>query len=882
MLASLAHAAPARAQAAWTATADDALLFDVRLNQYRLGDGVRGYATPTGPCVDLADVIMSLDLAIRLDKQSRRATGWAFAEGRTVTIDRDTATEQIMNSSRKVAPDDIRDTPEGWCVDPQALSRWLGVEVAADTSNALLMVKADRKLPVEAAAERRARVATQPQAAFDLASLPRSRTTLKGLMPAVDVVASIGGLRDRRSGNRTDIRYEVYAAGEIGSVAYNARLSSDRGGLPQNLRVQAYRTDPDARLLGPLRATYVAAGDVQGISTPLVAQSSVGRGAVVTNRPVQRLERFDRTDFRGELPQGWDAELYRNGQLLAFAQDRSDGRYEFTDIALQYGQNRFEVVLYGPQGQVRRETRSVPVGLDSIPPQKTFYWAGINEDGRDLIGLGRSQSFVRGGWRGTALVERGIDTRTSVAAGLHTLMLEGEQRQNYAEASVRRALGSALVEVSGSASDAGGIAMRGQAIGEFGRTRYGIETIWARGYRSDRVQRDVTGIHAVTLDHSFGSGRTSIPVHLDARYTTRASGDATVELSTRSSISLGRLALTGDLTYRDDRTTAGRDPPATMEAGLLANARIGRVRVRGEARFEIAPHPRLATAALIGEWTAGIDETRADNWRVELGYDRGLSRARAGVGYVRRFERFAISANIEAASDGSVAAGLNLALSLGRDPRSGGGMRVTAEKLATRGSTLVRVWRDTDGDGRRDADEPYEKDVQISAGQVPVEALTDARGEVIVDGLEPYQPVLIGIDASSLPDPFVQPATAGFVVVPRQGMTSVVELPLVSAGEIDGTLVRPSGGAIEGIDLELLDPENRVVARTRSDFDGFFLFESIPYGRYTLRIAALSASVGRLSPTLGGVAIVGAKEPSAHLGTLTAQPATTERLAQSD
>ena len=99
-LAMMVSASPVRADA-WTASADDALLFDVRLNQYRLGDGVRGYQTPTGVCVDFADVIMALDISVRLDKQSRRATGWAYDERQTLTIDRLSGEEQIMNSKRK-------------------------------------------------------------------------------------------------------------------------------------------------------------------------------------------------------------------------------------------------------------------------------------------------------------------------------------------------------------------------------------------------------------------------------------------------------------------------------------------------------------------------------------------------------------------------------------------------------------------------------------------------------------------------------------------------------------------------------------------------------------------------------------------------------------
>ena len=68
----------------WAPNEDDSWLFDMRSGQYRLGDGVRGYQTPQGVCVDLADVVLALDLAVRVDKKLRRATGWVFDERRSL------------------------------------------------------------------------------------------------------------------------------------------------------------------------------------------------------------------------------------------------------------------------------------------------------------------------------------------------------------------------------------------------------------------------------------------------------------------------------------------------------------------------------------------------------------------------------------------------------------------------------------------------------------------------------------------------------------------------------------------------------------------------------------------------------------------------------
>jgi hypothetical protein len=870
-------------KASWSANQDDALLFDVRLGQYRVGDGVRGYSTPGGVCVDFADMIMTLDLAIRLDKKSRRATGWAFDERHTVTIDRETAKEQITNIVSNLPENAIHDTPEGWCVDTKILSRWLGITVAPDLSNALLWIKSATKLPLERGLERRARAATiRPSAIFDLKSLPHAEVAFAGFkMPTVDVVASAGGLRDSRNGNRTDVRYELYASGEAGPFAYDARLSSNQHGVPANLRVRAYRTDPDAKLLGPLHATHFALGDVSGLSTPLVSQSSVGRGAIITNRPIERQENFDRTNFRGELPNGWDAELYRNGQLLGFAMTRADGRYEFLDVPLLYGQNRFEVVLYGPQGQVRREPRTVSVGLDSIPPKQTWYWAGLNEDGHDLINLGNDGQFRKGGWRGSVGVERGIDARTSVSAQLHTLTLDDVGRRSYVEAAVRRAIGPALFELSGAVALHGGTAIRGQVIGEWNRTFFSLETINAfGGFRSDRVTQNVTGLHTVSVDHSFNLGRTVLPVHLESRYTKRSGGDHSVDAAVRVSTNLGRLSVTGELSTRNEFRHFGPDPPGQTEFAILGNGRIGRIRLRGEARYRISPESRFESATLVGEWsTGGGEDVRQNNWRAEIGYDRPLNRGHVGLGYTRRFDKFAVTGTGEVATDGSVAAGIDLAFSFGRNPRTGG-LRISSEKLAAHGTALVRVFRDLNHDGIRQVGEPGAKDVGLSAGRTPVLQQTDDQGYAVIDGLEPYEPVLIGIDAGSLPDPLIQPGNKGMVVTPRPGITVAIDLPLASAGEVDGTLVRSGGTTLEGVDLELVDAENRIVGKTRSDFDGFFLFEGVPYGRYTIRIAKLSAEAAELAPSLAGLANVGDATPSVHLGAVAADGSGTRTAAE--
>jgi hypothetical protein len=476
----------------------------------------------------------------------------------------------------------------------------------------------------------------------------------------------------------------------------------------------------------------------------------------------------------------------------------------------------------------------------------------------------------RRGWRGTVGVERGIDARTSLAAYGHSLLVENV-RQNYAEVAVRRAIGPTLLELAGAYASRGGHAVRANWLAGFDDTYVRVEaTRGFGGYYSDRMQRGISGQYSVSVDQAVRLGQTVLPLHFDLRHVTRTSGANSYEASARASVNFRRINFTGQLDWSRSTNPFGPDPPDRLTARLLANASIGRLRLRGEAQFAVSGTKADTRFGLIGEWTAG----KSGEWRAELGYDGGLDRYRLGVGHTRRFKSMEVSAFAEAASDGSLAASLAVAFSIG--PGTANKTRVSSNKLASRGMVEALVWQDQNGDGVRQDDEPLMPRVELTAGSTIVETATDKAGRTMIDGLEPFQPVLIGIDTASLPDPYMQPALPGVVVVPRPGVATLVALPLVAAGDIDGKLVRTSGATIEGVALELIDAEGRVRATTLSEFDGYFLFESVAYGRYTVRISRASAQAARVDGNFAITAAPGPGKARVRLGTITLRPAATQ------
>ncbi len=850
---------------AWTADPDDQFLLDVHIRQLRLGDGVRAYNTPEGTCVVLGDFLTTLDVPMHVDLSARKASGWAFSESNRISIDYGALTATYGGKSEAIAPGTIRETPEGWCVQATALSRWFGIGVKPVTAGSVLVLQSQTKLPVELAMERQVRAASIHPAKFDLSSLPQVRIPYRmWRSPALDFVVSAGVTYRASDGLVVDRQSSVYAAGEIADLSYDAQVSTNRTGKPSSLRVRAYRSDPDGHLLGPAQATHFGIGDVEGFDSKLTGSSAFGRGAVITNRPLATQSAFDQTRFEGDLPAGWEAELYRNDELLGFAKPTADQRYVFDNVQLLYGDNRIRIVLYGPQGQVRSREETINVGEDNAPPGKTWYWAGVNQPNRDLFMLEKppdGQNLPRA--QATIALEHGLDDRTSVAA-LAREMLIGDQHLTFVEGTLRRSIGPALVEVGVAHESNGGMAARAQLLGKFGSVNVNAQALLANDFHLNGGQVETIRDYSLALDAPFHVGRTVLPAHADVHLTDRIDGTKQLDAAARLSANFQRFDLATVVRYQQQFVPSGEHVAPVTSLDFIGSGHVGDIRLRGTTTFNVSPRSRLQAAELEAYWSASENV----DWDGDLIYETDSHRANARLSYIRRFNSMAVALTGEAASDGSFAFGLNLNFSL--DP--GHGFTLSRRPLAQAGEVHALVYRDLNDNGIRDAGEPLEKGAVVTTGTHQAERPTDTNGSVLVGGLAPFQPIAVGVDVSSLGDPMLTPKKALQVVVPRPGVPAEVQIGLVGGGDVEGALIKSGGLAFEGVNLELVDVNGKLVGTSMTDFDGFFLFERVPYGAYTIRVAKDSASAAKISADLGIHFEITPDKAVIRLGSIQAMP----------
>ncbi len=860
-------AAASTSAATWTADPDEQFLLDVHIRQLRLGDGIRAYNTPEGTCVVLGDFLTTLDVPMHIDLVAKQASGWAFKESNRIRIDYRGLTASYGTKSEAIKPGTIRETPEGWCVQTTALSRWFGIGVKPVTAGSVLVLQSDVKLPIELDMERQARAALIKPAKFDLSTLPQVRVPYQmWRTPALDVVVSAGVTYAPSGGAVVDQESSLYASGEIAHLSYDAQLSTDQNGMPSSLRLHAYRSDPDGHLLGPAQATEFGFGDVEGYDSKLTGSSAFGRGAMITNRPLATQSAFDQTRFEGDLPTGWEAELYRNDELIAFAKPTSDQRYIFDNVQLLYGENRIRIVLYGPQGQVRTREETINVGQDNAPPGKTWYWVGFNQPNRDIISLEKppdGQDLPTA--VATVALEHGIDDRTSVAA-LARAMLIDDQHVTFVEGTIRRSVGMAMIEVGAARESNGGTAERAQILGQIGPVNVNAQALIANDFHLNGGELQSVHDYSISLDAPLKVGRTLVPAHADAELTEQTDGTKELDAAARLSANFGRFNLAGGLELQKQFLTSGANPASVTSIDLIGSGSIGSVRLRGTTTFDVSPSARLGAAEIEAYWSASQNV----DWDADLIYDSTTQRANARLSYIRRLKRFAVTLTGEAATDGSLAFGINLSFSL--DPNHG--FALSARPIAQAGEVEATVYRDLNNNGVRDPGEPLEAGAIVTTGTTQAQTPTDAHGSVEITGLAPFHPITVGVDLSSLSDPMLVPREALQVVVPRPGVSANVQIGLVGGGDVEGALIKNGDLGFEGVDLDLFDSSGKLTGTTRTDFDGFFLFERVAYGTYTIRVSKTSAAAAKISEDLGIHFVITPDKSVVRLGSIRAAPQT--------
>jgi len=819
----LAPAIPARAQ-----EQPQPLPVEVRTDGFILARMLVAQQRSGRLYLPLAALSEALEFPTEIEPSQAYAEGWFLAEDRRVTFD--VRRGEVVSEGRRIeaAPEDFLthelDTFGELYVARDLLNEAWPVTLVLDMSNLILNVDAAEPLPVQRRrqrAERRKRLFARQGRDLDLT--PVQHPYRLWTNPAFDVSSRIdAGQGTVRTRQTIDWSQDLFKASSRGLITLSGE---DADPEIDNLQYTFRRSDIVEDL--PLGLKDIQAGDVSRQARDRIGGLTRGRGIVVSSFPLARAEQFDTTTIEGDAPPGYEAELYRNGRLLEFQVVDDDGRYAFEDVALIAGFNRFRVVLYGPQGQIRERVETIDASQALARPGETLGRVALIDAGRDLIPIGTpSANTEERGASFNALVAHGLTQQTSAFAALTALPTE-EGNQQYVVGGLNSAVlaGSAQLRAFGAAD--GGLGLDARMLQRLEATRVVLRT----GYFEDFESPDVGfGPTATLFDAELRTntrldlGFARLNLEADGAYEAERDGSRRLTFDTGQRLRWRRLGFSHRIAFdlRNDTAT-------TFDGTVNANLRARPFSVRGGLRYD----------------DRGLTSTRLDlRYRGRAGFSLGAdgqlgfngNASSATLDVTRQLGP--ILTSVTAGWDEGQGMRFGLLLNFAFGPGADGSYALDDEDRARSGSVRARVFLDENADGDFDAGEPPIPGAQFGGDARDGQARTDENGRLLVHGLQPLRPQSVTLRSQSLENPFWLPAEDGYSVVPRPGAPVELDMPVTMTGAVDGTVrMAETGEGVPGITVRLIDSDGEVVKETVSFFGGFFAFDQVRYGSYRLAIA---------------------------------------------
>lgn len=821
---------------------EDLLLYALTLDRLTLSDSLLAYGDPADPFLPVGELARLLDLDLTVFPSERRITGTLGEDRRAVTIDFRLSLIRVGGKTIPLAPGDVGYGPTDIFIRAKALESILPLRFAVDGEGLTIDLQALEKLPIQARRERLGRLQGLERGTQDVERPLRIETPYRLFSPpTLDVVLETGS-DTRRQGNALR-RYDLRAAGDLLYGNIQAYVGSDDTGKPATARLLYERRSALGSL--PLGATRISGGDIFTPALPIGPRSAGGRGFSFSTAPLDQASLLNTIDLRGELPIGYDVELYVNDILRSGQRTPVDGRYEFLDVPLVRGINVIRIVTYGAHGERAETVRVVNAGGGLLPKGATTFDMGVIQQERAVIEprtLPGQDSGIGdpGALRVVASLGHGLTDTVTLVGGAAIYSSTAKDRRDMATAGLRGSVAGFALQLDGAADQNGGLAVAaGLARQLFGVSAFLRHAEYRGGFIDETIISGDLGRPPVrktmiTADMSLPFfGKQTVPLSLRVLRDGFSDGGVAWTGTARASTSIARTFVSTGFDYQ--RETRPDAPTVQRLTGNLALSRLVdyRWQLRATADYDLLPAPRLRAVSTT------IDRNFGDRLAMRLGYGRTFGEGSDNAFQAGAVLRLPIA---EITLTGGYATrsrdwrvGLRVSFGALFDP----GRRryvMTPPGVAAGSSAAVRAFIDADGDGRFGPDDEPAPNVIVEGG--PKDLSTDRDGRVLVTGLGVTSATRLRLDIKNVDSLYVAAPPASVEFAPRAGQVVDIPYPLLPAGEVYTRLFIKRANDETGLSalrIRLVqDGKPPILAIT--EFDGSAVFSQVTPGNYRLEL----------------------------------------------
>ncbi|MDR7119167.1 hypothetical protein [Rheinheimera soli] len=834
---------------------------------------VFAFKTKTSATVGFATLIQLLELPIEISSDLKRANGWlynesnkfsmAVSEDGTMQVSLGGQTRILTEQSYSVESDDIY-------IDLNAIAEWLGFKYVIDESRLKLTLTTSRQLPVELRLARRGRE-VKNTSYNNTSVMPYRETGYKVFsQPLFDAQVSAS-----HRGSKTTSTHSVLGSHDLAYLTSRYYLSGNNDDLLSSARLTFSRESDKNNLLGPLKATEFEFGDILPVGSIRGASRNLGRGLRFSNTPLVSSVDGRQIDLTGDVPDGWDVEVYRNGILIGQQFGINNGRYEFNEINLDFGENNFELVFYGPQGQVETKTEVFNVDSNSVGQGQFNYQFSVVEANKSVFALeednfGADESDQ--GIQANVVSGYGLFDWLSLSTAVGSFKPEvGEELLSYDLGLNLNIFGNALLSSSlGEVKDSlrtSSHSLRTQVLGN--AVSLGYQNNDPIGDRIENQNQASDSLLASMAGRLFG--RSDMPLSYQNEWRRDKDFSGTTEILRNSlgvNTKIGSFGNTLEWRKQTELTSLQPSPvisdffdqaayaqqllerleqqqqqqltgevdlPKVTSGGFQYRKNFNSVFTRFFANYNLKPDSEFTSYGVSLSYPFSPDLTSNFSiFRYTL-----TDQTSANLGLNWRLDNVYLSATTSYNNLNGWSGGLNARFGFGYGNESG--YFSSSSNVAQAGAVSARVFEDKNLNGVMDEGETPIKNAKIMSLQGGSrDVVTNEKGIAVLTGLAANQKTDIVVDRGSFEDPTMKTLIPGVALTGRKGYIEHIDFAVTSTGELEGTLysgsedgdMEPAAYAV----IQLIDSNGKVVDTAQSEYDGYYLFVDVVPGQYKVMI----------------------------------------------
>lgn len=531
-------------------------------------------------------------------------------------------------------------------------------------------------------------------------------------------------------------------------------------------------------------------------------------GALVTNKPQVHRTYFQTIELSDIIGRGWEVELYLDNRLVDFTQTDENGRYHF-NLDILYGASLVTLKMYGPNGEIRTENTHVRIPYTLVPKGEMEY----------TVAAGRTDSYDEQKPYAQAHVYYGLTRK--VTAGLSS-DIPLQAKENEEPVIVGEITVQAMQNLTLNSYYAPNHALSG-ALNFSQPSRLNFSAQMTRYYSNRLMDRPDTLLQNITLSASspLSIGRRMLGLRAYVGID-KTPHKTTVNANYGLSTSLSGFHFNYLGSYKPDSYERGLTSQLLVSAGMLRWMR---------------PQVRVDYDHQARQWLKyGLYITKRifRTGQMTLSYERNeMSKADMIMVSFNLISPFASFNSRVVTSGGEVGVSETQRGSIRYDQESND-FRCDYRNGVGFGTAVLRPFKDANFNGVYDTGEEYipglKAKIRGSGGQMVGQGRT-----VYYDRLRPYDEYTVQIDAYSLDNPLLKPAHEGYTIAFNPNVVTAIQVPIVTAGEISGQVIRKtlaSESGLGGIKIDVVNTASETVTEITTFSNGEFYYLGLVPGHY--------------------------------------------------